>query len=162
MEAKYNAFEILTIAEKVERNGAVFYHKAAELFDDAELRKLFVRLADWELKHEEVFAKMKVELGQEAYESEVFELDNYMSANPQVMAGLAVFAVKPDPAEELTGQENKEEILKNALQKEKDTIVFYRGLKSFCRDKAAKKKVGGIIEQEERHIGILKQSLEQL
>ena len=162
MEAKYNAFEILTIAEKVEHNGAVFYYKAAEMFDDVELRKLFVRLADWELIHEEVFAKMKVELGKEAYESEVFEPDNYMSANPQVMAGLAAFAIKPDPAEELTGLESREEILKNALQKEKDTIVFYRGLKGFCRDKAAKKQIGDIIEQEKRHISILQQSLEQL
>ena len=162
MGAKYNAFEVLSIAEKIERNGAVFYHKAAELFDEPKLRDLFFNLADWEVKHEEIFAEMKKEVTKEMNEVRFFDADDYMSANPQVMASLAAFAIRPDPAEELKGLEGREQILKNALKKEKDTVVFYRGLKNFTRGAAAKEKIKEIIEEEKRHIGILKQSLKGL
>jgi rubrerythrin len=43
-----NAFEAFEIAEKIERNGAGFYHRAAELFDDPGLAKLFLELAGYE------------------------------------------------------------------------------------------------------------------
>jgi rubrerythrin len=59
MAAKYNAFEVLLIAEQVERNGAEFYRKAAGLFEKEKLRELFFDLAEWEDKHEKTFAEMK-------------------------------------------------------------------------------------------------------
>ena len=162
MGAKYKAFEILLIAEQIERNGAAFYRKAAELFDEQKLRDLFFHLADWEVEHEKTFAEMKREVSEEMNEVRFFNADDYMSANPQVMAGLAAFAIRPDPAEELRGLEGREEILKNALKKEEDTIVFYRGLKGFTRGAAAKEKIKEIIKEEKKHIGILGQSLKGL
>ena len=56
METKFNVFEIFQIAEKIEHDGAKFYLKAAELFDDAERRDIFYRLANWKAKHEKVLA----------------------------------------------------------------------------------------------------------
>ncbi len=41
MGVEFNAFEAFEIAEKIERNGARFYRRAAELFDDPGLAKLF-------------------------------------------------------------------------------------------------------------------------
>ena len=35
MDIEFNAFEAFEIAERIERNGAKFYSKAAELFDEA-------------------------------------------------------------------------------------------------------------------------------
>jgi rubrerythrin len=37
METRFNVFEILQIAERVEHNGAKFYLKTAELLDDPEV-----------------------------------------------------------------------------------------------------------------------------
>lgn len=162
MAAKYNAFEVLLIAEQVERNGAEFYRKAAGLFEEEKLRELFFNLAEWEDNHEKTFADMKKAITEDMTEALFFDPDDYMSANPQVMAGLAAFAIRPNPAAELRGIENREEILRNALQKEKDTIVFYRGLKNFARDGGAKKKIAEIIKEEKRHVRMLKQSLEWL
>ena len=45
METKFNVFEILQIAEKIENNGAKFYVKTAEQFDDPELRDTCYKLA---------------------------------------------------------------------------------------------------------------------
>ena len=110
MGTKYKAYDILTIAEQVERNGAAFYRRAAEMFGDAELRVMLFRLADWEVKHEETFANMKRELADDLSDVRFFDPDNYMSANPQVMASLAAFAIRRDPASEISGSEDREEI----------------------------------------------------
>jgi rubrerythrin len=40
--------------------------------------------------------------------------------------------------------------------------VFYQGLKDFARDAGAKKKIAEIINEEKRHVRVLKQSLELL
>jgi len=46
METKFNVFEILQIAEKIDHNGAKFYLKTVELFDDPELRNIYFKLAN--------------------------------------------------------------------------------------------------------------------
>lgn len=159
MENKYNAFEILLIAEKIERNGAVFYRKASTLFDKPKLANMLREIGGWETRHEEIFAVMKKELSSKMSERTFFDPENYMSSNPQVMASLADLAMNPDPAWELTGKQSKKQILEKALKKEKDIILFYRGLKKFARDRTARDKIKNIIKEEKRHIGILKQSL---
>ncbi len=48
MSFEFNADEILEMAEQIERNGARFYRKAAELVKDAAVSKLLQDLAAWE------------------------------------------------------------------------------------------------------------------
>ena len=80
---------------------------------------------------------------------------------PRAMAGLAVFGIKPDPTEELTGKESIVDVLMKAIEKEKDSIVYYTGLKEFIPTQAGKDKIDDIIKEELRHIRILSQSLAQ-
>ena len=58
MSMAFNADEVLAIAEQIERNGMVFYEKAAERFRGDEKRTL-LRLADMEVTHQQVFAAMR-------------------------------------------------------------------------------------------------------
>jgi len=160
MDIKFNAFEVFEIAEKIERNGARFYRKAAELFDEPRIRQTFLELSDWERKHEEVFADMRKQLSEQSRELRTFEPEDDMVISAQAMAGLAVFGINPDPSDELTGKEGKKEIFKKALRKEEDTIVYFVGLKDFVSDRAGKDKIDDIIREEFRHIGILNQALE--
>jgi len=160
MDIKFNAFEVFEIAEKIERNGARFYRKAAELFDEPRIRNTFLELADWERTHEEVFADMRKQLSEQSRELRTFEPEDDMVISAQAMAGLAVFGINPDPSDELTGKEGKKEIFKKALRKEEDSIVYFVGLKDFVSDRAGKDKIDDIIKEELRHIGILNQALE--
>lgn len=162
MGSKFNAFEILEIAEQMERNAASFYRSAAKLFDEPRLNKLLYELADWEKEHEKTFAKMRREVSEEEELLGDFDPDKYMPANPQVLEGLALSVFKPDPAGEITGKEKRDEILQKALRKEEDTIVFFRGLERFAQELASKYEIGEVIREEERHIRIIRQSLEQL
>jgi rubrerythrin len=160
MSVKFNAFEIFEIAEKIERNGTKFYRKAAELFDDSRTRNMFLQLAEWEAAHEQLFADMRKQLSEQGPEFRTFELENDVVFDAQSMAGLAVFGNRMEPSEELTGEEGIADILKIALEKEKDSIVFYTGLRAFIPVTAGQDKIRDIIIEEMRHIRILNQSLE--
>jgi len=161
MDIEFNAFEAFEIAEKIERNGAKFYRKAAHLFNEASIRALFLQLADWEIKHEEIFANMRKQLSEQSRQLRTFKPEDNSLLDVQAMAGLAVFGINPDPSKEFTGKDSKKDIFKKAIEKEKDSIVYYTGLKSFVPDRAGKDKIDDIIKEEMHHICILNQSLEQ-
>ena len=156
----YNVAEAFEIAEQIERNGATFYRGAAAIFNDPDLGKLFVRLAEWETEHEQTFSAMKTQIAGPNSSSTSFGSEEPLP-DPKVMAGLAVFGIRPDPTEELNGKEDQATILRKAVAKEKDSIVFYNGLKDFLSDAADRDQVDRIIAEEMQHIRILQESLNQ-
>ena len=160
MDIEFNAFEVFEIAEKIERNGAKFYRRAADLFN-ADTAKMFRELANWETKHVQIFSDMRKLLFEQTRELRTFKPEDRMLPDAQAMAGLAVFGIRPDPSDELTGKESKVDVLRKALEKEKDTIVYYTGLKDFVPARAGKDKIADIIKEEMHHISILSQSLQQ-
>jgi rubrerythrin len=160
MTVTFNAFEVFEIAEQIERNGTNFYIRAAELFDDPDTCQMFLRLAEWEKEHEQTFAKMKQRLSEQCRQPSTPGPDDLLP-DPRVMAGLAVFGIRSNPAEELRGRQNKTDIIRRAVEKEKDSIVFYHGLKEFVPANADKGKIDDIIKEEMRHIVILDQLLKQ-
>jgi rubrerythrin len=160
MVVNLNASEIFEIAVQIERNGAKFYRKAAELFDDSHVRNLFLQLVDWEIAHEQVFADMRNELIAQGPETSTFETESDVIFDAQSMAGLAVFGNSMGPSAELTGKESVIDVLKTAIEKEKDSIIFYTGLKDFVSARTAKDKIADIIKEEMHHVRILKQSLQ--
>jgi rubrerythrin len=160
MTVTFNAFEVFEIAEQIERNGTNFYVRAAELFDDPNTREMFLRLAEWERQHEMFFARMKQHLSERNWQESTSESDDLLP-DPRVMAGMAVFGIRSDPAEELHGRQNRTDILRRAVENEKDSIVFYHGLKEFVNNETDREKIDEIIKEEIKHIVILDKSLKQ-
>jgi rubrerythrin len=154
MTVQLNAFEIFDIAMQIEQNGSRFYNKAAEIFDDPEARKMFLRLAEWEIKHEQTFSSMRKQLSESNQEPGTFKPEQKLPV-PKAMAGLAVFGIKSEPTDELKGTESQDEILRRAIEKEEDSIIFYDGLMDFIPIKADKDKIDDIIKEEMQHIRIL-------
>ena len=160
MTRTFNTFEVFEIAEQIERNGAAFYRRASGLFEEPTLTEMFLELAEWEVRHEEVFANMRKHLSEQDPELRTFEIED-APLDAKAMAGLAAFGISPDPTEQLTGNETKQDILRMALQKEKDSIVYYTGLKGFVAAEAGKDKIDDVIAEEMHHVRIISQSLEQ-
>jgi rubrerythrin len=161
VDVELTAQEVLDIADKIERNGARFYRKAAVLCDHAETSRLFVKLAQWEARHVEIFRRMKEELAKQSRDVDRVSLEQRNGADAAVLAGLAVFGIRPDPADELTGRETRADIVRTAIEKEKDSIVYYTGLKDFVPRDADKETVGNIIGEEMKHVRILIELLQQ-
>ncbi|HNS21905.1 MAG TPA: ferritin family protein [Sedimentisphaerales bacterium] len=155
METKFNIFEILQIAEQVEHKGAKFFLKTSELFDDPAVRDIYYRLATWKAKHEKIWARMRKRFSEKTGEFGTFDPDNYVLSNPQVMSGLTWFGTKQEGVNRLTGRESKRQVLKDAIRRANEVIIFYRGLKDFARDPATRQMIDQIIREEDRQIGFL-------
>ncbi len=160
MTVALNAFEVFEIAGQIERNGAKFYRKAAELLNEPHIRNMFLELADWEVRHEQIFHDMGKQFSKPNKNSRVFGLEKKL-LDPKLMACLAVFGTGSEPVHRLKNMENTAEVLKRALEKEKDSITFYEGLKDFVSTSDDKNKVDDIIKEEMHHIQILNQALKQ-
>ncbi len=161
METRFNVFEVLQIAEQIDHKGARFYLKTAELFDDPDLRDLCYRLATWKAKHERVWARMRKRFSEKTGEFGTFDPDNYVLSNPEVMAGLTWFGTKQDVTDRLTGKESKKQVLRDAMRRSNEVIIFYGGLKDFARDPASEEAIDTIIREETRQIKLLTKELEQ-
>ena len=152
METKFSVFEILEIAEKVEQRGAKFSLNAMELFDDPGLRDIYYQLADLKVKQMKNWAQMRKDFSEKTGEFGTFDPDNYVLSNPEVMAGLTWFGTKAGTVKKITGKESREEILKDAVNRENAVITFYQGLKDFARDPASTDTVNTIIAKENRYV----------
>ena len=161
METKFNVFEILQIAEKIDHNGAKFFLKTAELFDDPELRNIYYMLANWRARHEKILAQRRKRFSEKTGEFGTFDPNNYVLSNPNVMAGLTVFSLKPDSSGRLKGTENKAQIIRDAIRRANDAIYFYNGLKDFARDPASENTIDKIIKEENRYIRLLGEQMQQ-
>jgi rubrerythrin len=161
VETRFNVFEILQIAEQIEHKGATFYLKAAELFADANLRDVLYRLATWKAKHEKLWARLRKRFSEKTGEFGTFDPDDYVLSNPQVMSGLTAFGTRQDETERLTGREDKRQILKLAMRRSNEVVIFYGGLKDFARDPASKDTIDRIIREENRQVQALQEELKQ-
>lgn len=160
MNVTLSALDVFEIAEQIERNGAKFYRRAAALFDDSEVCQLFLKLADWEVEHEKIFRNMGKRMYGSNTASMSFRPEDALP-DPKVMAGLAIFGIRAEPTEELNGKESQDDILKRAVEKEKDSIVFYNGLKDFLSDPADRAPIDRIIVEEMKHVRILHKLLDK-
>lgn len=157
METKFNVFEVLQIAEKIEHNGAKFYLQTAEVFDDPDFRDTCYKLATWKARHKKILAQRRKRFSEKTGEFGTFDPNNYILSNPQVMAGLAVFATKPGPIKD----GGKKAIFHDAIRRAKEAVVFYRGLKEFARDPSSEEMIDKIIKEEKRHIRLLTEQLDK-
>jgi len=103
---------------------------------------------------------MKKRLSNERWQQGQFAPSRVDPPDARVMAGLAVFGMQPDPAAELTGHETRADVVRMAIEKEKDSIVYYTGLKDFVPHQAEKDLINEVIQEEMKHVRILVQSLE--
>ena len=161
METRFNVFEILQIAEQVEHKSAAFYLKAAERFADAGLRDVLYQLAAWKARHEKLWARLRQRFSEKTGEFGTFDPDNYVLSNPQVMSGLAGLGLKQEGADRLTGREDRRQILKLAVRRGGEAVIFYAGLKDFARDPASKDALDRIIRAEKRQARVLLEELEK-
>jgi rubrerythrin len=153
MSYGFNANEILKMAEQIERNGYTFYTTAAENVTDSESKEFLLKLADMESLHEAYFASIRKELSDQEKETTVFDPDGEVELYIRALADTRIFFEKK------VDTSSMEEILKAAITAEKDSIVFYLGMKHTVPERLGREKVDEIIEEEMRHITLLSEKL---
>ena len=161
MDMILNAREVFEIAEQIERNGGRFYRRAAEMAPDDKAKQFLLRLADMEDDHETLFRALKEEFTGEDGDKLV-DIDDQALSYLRAIAGGAVFDVKKDMSEIITGQESLEEIYKIAMEFEKNTIVYFSAVKNMIPEDLGKSKIDSLIMEEIKHLATLVEELNLL
>ncbi len=163
MSIVFNADEALAMACEIERNGAKFYARAAEIAGGGPVGKLLGDLAEWEDGHEKLFVSMRAELTDEEKKPTAFDPDGEAELYLQAMADTHVFKADAeaggDPAAALSGKESAEEIINTALGLEQESILFYAGLAKLVPARLGNERVQKIIDEEIGHVAYLKKEL---
>ena len=159
MSITFNADEIFEMAEKIEKNAVEFYREAEEKCSNDKEKQMFEKLAQMENDHAHIFAEMRTELNPEEMEETVFDPQDEGAMYLQTMASSHGTEGKISPTQKLTGSESIKEVLEIAVDAEKNSVVFYSGLKEFVPQKAGKDKVQKIIKEELGHLATLREYL---
>jgi len=149
MAYDFNADEIFEMAEQIERNGASFYRKAAESIDDPAGKELLLNFAAMEDEHEKTFAALRKDLSEKEKTATTFDPEGEAALYLRALADVRVFFEKKIDTSSM------EKILREAILAEKDSIIFYLGMKEMVPENFGKTKIDAIIKEEMAHIKLL-------
>jgi rubrerythrin len=144
------------MAEQMERNGAKFYKSASENVTDPQYQKFLIQLSQMEEQHEKTYKEMRVLLNEKEKVATIFDPEHEAVLYLRALADTRVFFQKTI---DLTSMK---EILKAAIEAEKDSIVFYLGMKDVVPESLGKNRIDGIIKEEMGHIRLLSKELVSL
>ena len=159
MSTAFNADEVFEMAEEIERNGAKFYREAAGKATSQDVKTMFLNLAGMEDSHLQTFQAMRKELKAREKEPTSFDPFDEASLYLQTLADGKGSEGMRAPMIKLTGRESMQEILEIAIGAEKNSVLFYVGLKGMVPAGAGRDKIEAIIREEVRHAADLQRRL---
>lgn len=156
MSFDFSANEIFEIAEEIERNGAKFYRKIAQKVTNPYKKQLLNDLASMEDDHEKTFKSLRSKLSMNEKIQTTFDPEGESERYLRALADTRIFYEKK------VDTDSMEDILKSAITAEKDSIVFYLGIKDVVPEHLGKQKLDEIIREEMNHISLLSKELLEL
>ena len=140
----YSIEEMLRFAIKIEDVGEVFYKSMAGKTKSAELKDLYLFLMDEEKDHKKKFQGMlnDIEKGTENPSEFNDDYNQYLRA----MVDKVIFQKE----DELSNASDLA-VIDYAIEREKDSVLFYISLKD-CVPEKGRKTVDEIIEEERMHV----------
>jgi rubrerythrin len=158
----FNADEIFEMAEEIERQAAKFYSEASKKAPTEQMKEFFVEMSGMEAKHLKIFADMRKGLSEEERTATTYDPENEAMLYLQTMADAKGWEGRISPMQKFTGKESMKEVVEIALNAEKESVVFYYGIKSMVSEKAGREKVEQIIMEELSHIRTLLEYLRDM
>ncbi len=144
----FSASEIVKIGIQIEKNGRDFYNTMAAQSKNSRATDIFKYLAEQEEKHIEVFQGVLSKT--DKYEPQGLDAEQYFSYM-NTLSGESVFT-REDKGKELAGMvRSDKEAIDIGISAEKDSIVFYEGMKKIIPF-YDQKIVDEIITQEQGHL----------
>ncbi len=145
--------DIIDIAVQIEQNGERVYRGAAEKIEDYSLRSLLQRLADEEAQHAKWFEAL---IDKVPGTGDFPEQEKMGRALLRDAVGAQSFTLEDA---DFSSMEKIEDLLKLAIEFEKDTVLFYGMLQPLVEDQETLEQLQAIIQEEEAHARCLKEML---
>jgi len=152
MEFSLNAEEILAIIEEIKLNGVAFYKHLIRYGPKGEVRKVLVKLVEIQEHHAMCFAKMRSHLSEYDKKNTVFRRGSDEWMYLREMAGHHVFEVETDPCELLDGDMTADGVVRLAIDKEKNLMIYILELKRVVLSRDRNGQIEAIIGEEMKHI----------
>jgi len=147
----FSGSEIVELGVQIEKNGRDFYDTLAKKTKNAACADIFTYLSREEEKHIKVFQGI---LGKtEKYEPQGLDAGDYI-AYMNALASEYVFTQKDKGAEVAGGIKSDKEALDMGIRFEKDSIIFYEGMKKTVPGYDLK-IIEELIKQEQAHLRLL-------
>ena len=147
--------EIIEMAVKIEKQGFAFYDRALQRNDlSNNAKKLLQTLRDEEKVHEQTFLNLREKIDNFDLRSDI----NWDEAKLyiQSMVDTHLFN-QPEKAIQLAASaRDMKDLVSNAIQFEKDTLLFFYFINKFVTKEKSKKAIENIIDEEVSHVVKLK------
>ena len=124
--------------------------------EDSDKKQLLIDLAEMEDEHEATFKSLRSQLSMDEKIQTTFDPEGDSERYLRALADTRVFYEKDVDTTSFKG------ILKSAITAEKDSIVFYLGMKDVVPANLGKEKLDDIIKEEMGHIRLLSNELMEL
>jgi rubrerythrin len=151
----FDIIDVLQFAIRMETDGAEYYELASKNASGPTSRLMLTSLAAIERGHKALFEKLLKE--RQAVDGGHVdpEVDAIVTSFLASWMEGAVFDKDEGAALEVAKSGAIADILRMAVRMEKDSIVFYIGLKDYVADRDAKRILDRIIKEELRHVADL-------
>ena len=159
MNQQFNANEIYDMAVQIEDNGQTFYNEAVKITKKDDIKELFARLGKWEAEHKKTFLRLQDQLASKEWAKNPFDPNDEAVLYVRTMVKGHIFNMHKDIATLIKKTKNPEDILKLAIGFEKDTIVYFLGLKEVVPDEEEKEQIDKLVKEEMKHVSILTKEL---
>ena len=154
--------DLFAMAIEFERNGASFYARAAASAAGRPHAALLLRLAAMEQMHEKRFAAIRRELAGERDAAVSFEPSDEKALYLKAMADTRVFPVSGPVPEGLSNANGLAEAFRYAIDREKDSVVFYSTMQDLVPLRQGREQIQTIIAEELGHVHLLTVELAKL
>ena len=154
----FSGSEIVEIGIRIEKNGRDFYTALAGQSKDIRVQEIFKFLAGEEEKHIKVFQGILEKADSSKGEGQVS--DDYF-AYMNALASEHVFTKENTGRVIASALKTDKEALAKAMVFEKESIIFYEGIKKVVPD-VGKRVIDYLIEQEKGHLKALTEIRELL
>ena len=147
--------EIIEMAVEIEKHGFTFYDRALQRSDlNNDAKKLLQTLRDEEKMHEQTFLNLRERIDDFDMNSDINwdEAKSYI----QSMVDIHIFSQPENAIQLAASARDMKDLVSNAIQFEKDTLLFFYFIKKFVSNKKSKKAIENIINEEVSHVVKLK------
>ena len=148
MSIAFSGSELVNIAISIERRGVTFYDTMTKSTKNITTRDVFQHLADMEREHIQIFQNMFTEA--EKYQIPETYAEEY-AAYLQALVDSAVFTDDFITSEMATKAGSDIKALELAISAEKDSILFYYGMKEITPQRT-QSTVNKILAEEKTHL----------
>ena len=162
MSIRFNALEALKIAERAEANAAKMYGELADTFADKLKVDFLKKMSEMEKNHEALFRNMQNDLPEKYREDTVFDPDNELGLYLDALTDAHVDEGSEKHAQEIQASGDLVSILRLAITKEKDAVLFYTGLKELVPEDMGKEIMDKIIKEEKGHMVAIHNELKKI